>query len=331
MFGPAGIHFVSVLFDDNELASSPLTTAVKAGEPVFSSSVVTGRGIEDLKFDATNSFAVRLRDGRFNDVITPSLTTDMIAVEIVIAGEARETAVVEVEITADESRTNSFEVAYQVIGTVTASTSILISVESADGTHLKYSDADGQLQDAAGIHVYSNAFSSCFAKNTFLNPDGYCSECPKEVDCSDSGSETIQDNGIIEYRVDTLLLRPNYWRTDSNSLVFEKCTNSEACIGGSGPNYCSEGYSGPLCEICAPEFAKGLLNRCFRCEGSGAEARNRLVWRVVTGLTTVSFAVWGYLLSKKFKELDERRKSRVKTFLKVSRAREMQPRGERGR
>jgi hypothetical protein len=46
MFGPAGIHFVSVLFDDNELASSPLTTVVKAGEPVGSNSVVSGDGIE---------------------------------------------------------------------------------------------------------------------------------------------------------------------------------------------------------------------------------------------------------------------------------------------
>lgn len=80
-----------------------------------------------------------------------------------------------------------------------------------------------------------------------------CDECracdvPEELpECITplENTEITGDNTTLE----TLRVRPGYWRSTNRSVAILACYNAEACLGGTTgtPGYCEEGYNGP-CE-----------------------------------------------------------------------------------
>ena len=80
-------------------------------------------------------------------------------------------------------------------------------------------------------------------KNTYqtsINPL-VCEPCPSNFICN-KGS-------IIE----TLILKPGFWRANKTTLIVEKCKKGYNCVGGMINNtvndLCNEGHIGPLCDV----------------------------------------------------------------------------------
>ncbi|GMI16763.1 hypothetical protein TrLO_g12393 [Triparma laevis f. longispina] len=92
----------------------------------------------------------------------------------------------------------------------------------------------------------------------------HCHKCPDGVDCSKSGS-TIGELNVL----------PGYWRSANNSFKVEKCYNKLACQKdeggenanktGSGDYYCTDGHTGPLCNICKDDFVMSVTGECDQC------------------------------------------------------------------
>jgi len=70
----------------------------------------------------------------------------------------------------------------------------------------------------------------------------------------------------------TLNLLPGFWRTTLNSTRILPCVNPRHCKGGANiTDLCSEGYTGPLCAVCASGYAatgSGKSLECNVCTGS---------------------------------------------------------------
>ena len=72
----------------------------------------------------------------------------------------------------------------------------------------------------------------------------------------------------INTNIETIVLKPHYWRENSLSHKIYKCKNRFACKGGvlvnSSDNLCNEGFKGPLCNVCEKGWAKddGICLKC---------------------------------------------------------------------
>jgi hypothetical protein len=79
--------------------------------------------------------------------------------------------------------------------------------------------------------------------------------CDERLDCSAPG-----------LTVETLRLRPGYWRTGNRSLALVSCPN-HYCVGGTAQSgYCLSQHRGPLCEGCGPGYARSALGGCTPCD-----------------------------------------------------------------
>ena len=77
-------------------------------------------------------------------------------------------------------------------------------------------------------------------KGSYLDLNGTCHECPEGVKCDKPG------------KLETLKLKPGYFRGKPESTEVYPCTLGEAaCPGGNqtGNDLCSDGYEGPLCDM----------------------------------------------------------------------------------
>eukprot|EP00904_Undaria_pinnatifida_P010819 jgi/Undpi1/6868/HiC_scaffold_21.g09344.m1 len=78
------------------------------------------------------------------------------------------------------------------------------------------------------------------------------------VDCSQDG-ETLQ----------ALTVKEGYWRAKLNLSTVRECFNEGACKGGSSvtdaQGYCSDGYEGVVCSVCAAGYGRGAANQCHEC------------------------------------------------------------------
>ena len=80
--------------------------------------------------------------------------------------------------------------------------------------------------------------------------DKQCSVCPQHAKCN--GSNILQ-------------LDINYWKTENSSDLYFCNPYLENCLGGI-INYCSEGYSGILCQECSQiNNYKNYYGRCQEC------------------------------------------------------------------
>ena len=71
--------------------------------------------------------------------------------------------------------------------------------------------------------------------------------------------------------VETLDLEPGFWRTSSSSTKVLPCLNPKHCKGGADTaDLCAEGHTGPLCAVCASDYAatgSGNSLQCNECTG----------------------------------------------------------------
>jgi hypothetical protein len=72
--------------------------------------------------------------------------------------------------------------------------------------------------------------------------------------------------------VPTLSLKPGFWRSSATSKDVLPCLDQTHCKGGSNiTDLCTEGYTGPLCAVCEPDYAStgsGQTLTCTKCDGS---------------------------------------------------------------
>ena len=114
------------------------------------------------------------------------------------------------------------------------------------------------------------------ATNFFLKKvdnERICKICPEGADCSSTGSTVRSLNTSI-----------GFWRASTATVVFHKCDDATACVGGlvddSIDNQCSAGHVGlkcslcdwsknyalkygVSCELCAPDEGRNSVAMCF--------------------------------------------------------------------
>jgi len=94
-----------------------------------------------------------------------------------------------------------------------------------------------------------------------------CNICPKNFICEKKSST-----------IETLKLKPKYWRPNKTTLHTEECKKGYNCIGGSIINstndLCNKGHVGPICDVCEKGWAKND-GKCFKClTNTGVKVRS---------------------------------------------------------
>ena len=101
---------------------------------------------------------------------------------------------------------------------------------------------------------------------------------------------------------ETLDVLPGFWSTSNSSVEILPCLNSKHCMGGNKTtDFCANGYSGPLCAVCASGYAatgSGEILTCTECTGQA-------VTTVIAGLALV-FLLLALLLLCVFKSTGEK-------------------------
>ena len=124
---------------------------------------------------------------------------------------------------------------------------------------------EGYREGSVTLGEGSRSINDCICpKNKYLNKEN--TECvPIEEGMADD----------VGMNVTTLNLTEGFWRTSNTSVKVEKCAHKDHCLGGSDPEQdesCTDGHEGPLCAVCAPDFARyslnGDLSKCEECSGS---------------------------------------------------------------
>jgi hypothetical protein len=98
---------------------------------------------------------------------------------------------------------------------------------------------------------------------------GFCSKCPEGTMCDRQG-----------ITLETLPLKPAYWRSGTDSIKIELCFNEEACpqmnVTGEAASQCLDGHEGPICNVCKNGYvhgASGARGANGACERSARAER----------------------------------------------------------
>eukprot|EP00611_Tribonema_gayanum_P031460 TRINITY_DN90_c0_g1_i11.p1 TRINITY_DN90_c0_g1~~TRINITY_DN90_c0_g1_i11.p1 ORF type:complete len:747 (-),score=84.96 TRINITY_DN90_c0_g1_i11:24-2264(-) len=120
---------------------------------------------------------------------------------------------------------------------------------------------------------YGTGWSCCNDRQylaTDANNEHICVTCDlHELNCTSIG-----------ITVHTLPLASGFWRETFDQQEIRTCWNAGACKGGehisstvtSVDAYCSAGYTGPYCAVCAPGYARLPGYRCIECTSSATAA-----------------------------------------------------------
>lgn len=89
--------------------------------------------------------------------------------------------------------------------------------------------------------------------------DTQCSNCSlggKEPRCLEELEHSSSTGGNT--KLESLQIKPGYWRSTNRSLDIKACYNQQACLGGltREDGYCREGYEGPC------EYSEYMLMMC---------------------------------------------------------------------
>lgn len=139
-----------------------------------------------------------------------------------------------------------------------------------------------ESQDTAG-RVGSTSTDACVCRPGFYPTldtsvdesasEFRCDPCPQGLLCDGGGSSRVQ---------------AGYWRAEDGTAPIACLPGSAGCRGGSyGDDVCAEGYEGPLCEVCAPKYAK-IAGRCEKC---GSELLNVFIVLVIVVMAGAACAV----------------------------------------
>ena len=134
-------------------------------------------------------------------------------------------------------------------------------------------------------------------KGTFDDTKGSCVDVFEGVD-------GITPSMILE----TLNLKPGYWRTGGAPIDVRECPAAEACAGGNSSNYCREGHDGPYCNLCANGYAKDLFLICQSCNTTAVS----VVLSIIFGFVLVGLLFGVVVLLKRNKAIQKRLKNGAK-------------------
>ena len=78
--------------------------------------------------------------------------------------------------------------------------------------------------------------------------------------------------------VKSLDLEAGFWRTSSSSTEILPCLNSKHCKGGADTaDLCAEGYTGPLCAVCASGYAATGSGKSLECNICTGDAQTTII------------------------------------------------------
>jgi len=133
----------------------------------------------------------------------------------------------------------------------------------------------------------SQATKSCLVcgSGTYgFDPTQPCQNCPQNAQCP--GNKTV-------------LPEAGYWRAELLSADILKCPNAGACLGGTSQDQlgqCAEGYTGPLCQSCKPDFSHSSKNSCSKCPSLSLNVM-RLGLILLAAVCILTLLVWSTLRS----------------------------------
>ncbi|GMH48997.1 hypothetical protein TrVE_jg8778 [Triparma verrucosa] len=95
---------------------------------------------------------------------------------------------------------------------------------------------------------------------------GQCEACPEGTACQE------KDAGVT---IEDLPLKKGFWRSSFKSANVVKCYIEEACpqspssksVNSTNPidDQCADGHTGPVCNVCMPNYAKSVMGKCETC------------------------------------------------------------------
>ncbi|CAM9578389.1 unnamed protein product, partial [Phaeothamnion confervicola] len=90
-----------------------------------------------------------------------------------------------------------------------------------------------------------------------------CPACPDGFECGEAG-----------LLPETTPMDAGWWRGNVSVMEARSCLNAAACRGGhlAVNDYCTRGYKGPLCAVCAAGYTSGTAYACHECGQASASA-----------------------------------------------------------
>ena len=108
--------------------------------------------------------------------------------------------------------------------------------------------------------------------------------------CSLSGSNECLDENVTGISLDTIFLRPGFWRVSNHSLIVKRCAKSDFCVGGQDfTSSCLENHVGPYCEVCVDNHMM-TVDGCVKC-GGGESATIFVLILVLLGVLVFLYFV----------------------------------------
>jgi len=154
--------------------------------------------------------------------------------------------------------------------------------KDAAGNTLCRQCADLGAADLTTAEAGASSVDDCICPAGLFRADGKeggdvsCKACDAvSMDCSAGGAS-----------LESLVLRPGFFRASSNTTDVRRCPIPEACVGGDGTtpapgnalaaangteaavvNYCAPHHMGPYCALCEDGFYLDVDQRCAACSG----------------------------------------------------------------
>ena len=100
-----------------------------------------------------------------------------------------------------------------------------------------------------------------------------CKACTEGMICS---AQAGGEKNAADYRnqkLESIRIEPGFYRVSATSEVVVECPVERACVGNdtSGGGLCSQGHSGPMCQVCLDTVEATYVwsnNKCAPCESS---------------------------------------------------------------
>ncbi|CAM9358530.1 unnamed protein product [Ectocarpus sp. 13 AM-2016] len=146
--------------------------------------------------------------------------------------------------------------------------------------------------------------------------ESVCSDCPEWDECL--GCSMTRGNVVptceapLEHTeakqpdvtLETLSVAEGYWRATNDSVNILACYNVDACVGGQtgAEEFCAQGYTGPYCAVCEPDYSASLSYTCTRCSSSRRQGFVAVTVIAALMLACVVVAIVRYLVSTQLEE-----------------------------
>ena len=109
--------------------------------------------------------------------------------------------------------------------------------------------------------------ASCITTKGYFAEYGENTKSMVARSCTDNGLSSRIECSVPGLSLETITVRPGYWRIGNQSVDVRKCEPSEYCVGGNGSNYCAAGFRGILCSLCEEGLSLDSDRRiCTTCD-----------------------------------------------------------------